>query len=153
MAAIEHHYNTVQLTNQLAIFYNILIGFIYIITPYILGLVIESLFVPDFHWLSKIVVILLGVTFTCGVYFVNHVCVSITFHNDSILKFLLRTLCNSKNLKLDTKLKLENLMVRLIYEFIGFYAMNWFKFTKLAFYQFILTISSAYILVKSSLLK
>ena len=153
MAAIEQHYSTVRLTIQLAIFYNIIIGFIYIIFPYVLGLVIETLFVPDFHWLTKIVIILLGLSFTCGVYFTNHVCVSITAHNDLILKFLLRTLCINKKLKLAVKLKLENLMVRLIYEFIGFYAMNWFKFTKLAFYQFILTISSAYILVKTNMLK
>ena len=101
MAAIEEHDYTVQLTNQLGIFYNILIGFIYIIFPYILGLVIETLFVPDFHWLIKIVVILLGLTFTCGVYITNHVCASITVHNDLILKFLLRTHCTNKKLKLD----------------------------------------------------
>ena len=151
MAAVEQHYNTVRLTNQLAIFYNIILGFVYIIYPYIIGLLIEILFVPDFHYLAKIVIILLGLSFTSCVYITNHILASITIHNDLILKFLLRTHCTNKKLKLDVKLKLENLMVRLIYEFIGFYAMNWFKFTKRAFYEFILTVSSAYILVKSML--
>ena len=148
MNAIKQHDNTVRLLNQLAILNNLIIGLIYVSYPYSIGLNIELLLIRD-KWIIKSVVVLCLMAFMAGVYILNHICASISIRNVVIQKFLFRTLCNKKNLKLGIKLKLENFLVKLITEFIGFYAMNWFKFTMLAFYRFIFAISSAYILIKN----
>ena len=147
IASIEDHDYTVRLTNQLAILYNTMIGYIYLLLPYVIALFIDLLFVPDFTFIVKVMVfacILGGVT---SIYFVNHISSSITVRNDKLLEYLFRTNCHNTNLNLLTKLKLENFLVELKTGFIGFYCFNWFKFTRLSFFQYTFTITSAYILV------
>ena len=61
--------------------------------------------------------------------------------------------CNHRNRKLQIKLKIDSFIARLNSQFIGFYCFNLFEFTKMAFYQYALTISTCYFLIINFLKK
>ena len=82
----------------------------------------------------------------------NLLCANLTIINKNAPRLLYRVFCNYKFIDLKHRLKIINLLEKLTYDFVGFRCLNLFKFTKLTFYQYFLTIISAYILV-SKLLK
>lgn len=147
MAAIDGHYRTIELTQRLAQLYNYIIGGIYLICPYVVGLGLEPLLRPDFNFFIKLVTIFFFGFALCGLYFVNFLCASITVRNDNVPKHLYKVFSTNRRLNKITRLKLEDFLARLNGEYIGFYCLNLFEFTKLAFFQYGFTVSSAYILV------
>ena len=89
--------------------------------------------IPYFTFIIKVIAFACILGGVAGVYFVNHISASITVRNNDLLEYLFQTNCHNTNLNLRTKLKLENFLVELKTGFIGFYCLNWFKFTKMSF--------------------
>ena len=46
-------------------------------------------------------------------------------------------------------LKIDSFIVRLNEQYVGFHCLNMFKFTKFSFYEYIFSMASAYMLIKS----
>ena len=96
------------------------------------------------------------------IFIINYLSASITTENQSITKYLYKLFKDNNsnqmfqynlsrsNILLDTRLILtiDTFIKRLNDEYICFHCLNSFKFTKLAFYQFLYTFASAYTLVK-----
>ena len=148
---VLNNYNElIDIVQQLSGPYNMIIGGIYCFVPYLIAVSIELvkldnndpilIMIEYLHWLIFILAIITS-------FLVNQLSASITIRNKSIPKHLYPMFFNERNIKLRTKLKIDSFIARLNKQFIGYYCFNLFKFTKLAFYQYALTVSSSYILV------
>ena len=148
---VLNNYNElIDIIQQLSGPYNIIIGLVYCFVPYLIAVSIELVKLDSdhllliateyLHWLIFIFAILTS-------FIINQLSASITVRNKSIPRYLYPMFFNERNVKLRTKLKIDSFIARLNKQFIGYYCFNLFKFTKLAFYQYAVTISSTYILV------
>ena len=149
LKSITSHNNITQLTDRLAEFNNIVVGVIYLIVPYIIVLGINAVFKPGFNAYLKFFSLIIFILAIIAIYQMNLIFASITLSNQNAPKFIYRVLCKFKYIDLRTRLKIEDFLTKLNYEYIGFYCLNMFKFTKMSFYEYILTCSSAYILVSN----
>ena len=140
----------IGVVQQLSGPYNIIIGLVYCIVPYLIVVNVELvklerndllfIFNKYLHWF---------VLFICNVnaFIINQISASITVRNKSIHKYLYPMFINGRNRNLRIKLKFDSFIDRLNNQFIGYYCFNLFEFTKMAFYQYIFTITSTYFLM------
>ena len=131
--------------------YNTCIGLIYCLVPYNLAIIIEimNIDISD-DLLSKLVKVsfyLLFIGVNIALFMINQISASITVRNKSIHKYLYPMFINERKRKLQIKLKIDSFIARLNTQFIGFYCFNLFEFTKMAFYQYSLTVSKSYFLI------
>ena len=152
MASIEAHYKATHLVCLLSKTYNIILGVIYSVTPYIVVLVLKLLSISKTPLYIRIFGLNVFIISFSMIYMFNLLCATVTVKNKNAPRLLYRVFCNYKFIDLKHRLKIINLLEKLTYDFVGFRCLNWFKFTKLAFYQYFLTLTSTYILV-SKLLK
>ena len=147
LKSIASHNNITQLTDRLAEINNIVVGVIHLIVPYIIVLGINAVFKPGFNAYMKFFSLIILILAIIAIYQMNLIFASITLSNQNAPKFIYRVLCKCNYIDLRSRLKIEDFLSKLNYEYIGFYCLNMFKFTKMSFYQYLLTCSSAYILV------
>ena len=99
---------------------------------------------------SKIVelsIIMLLIVSILDAFVINHINASITVRNKSFPRYLYPVFCWKRKTNIRMELKIDSFIDRLNSQFVGFYCFNLFKFTKLAFYQYIFTLSSSYFLI------
>lgn len=152
--AIAAHYETTNLCRLLSHSFNLIVGVIYLTIPYmvVIGLrLMKSTENNDI--ILQIVTIFVFIISCLAIYIVTSLLASITVKNKNAPKFIYRVFCNRRTMNLMHKLKVENFLSKLCSEYIGFYCLNVFKFTKLSFYEYYVTISCTYILVSNILEK
>ena len=134
--------------------YNIVIGLIYCIVPYIITIPTKFFKLPNdtlILVLAKMFAYAICIAAILNAYIINQIAASITVRNKSFHKYLYPMFFGNKSMDLRTKLKMDSFIARLHKQFIGYECFNLFKFTKLSFYQYILTIVSTYILISNVL--
>ena len=130
--------------------YNVIIGLVYCLFPYIIALLLELMKINRNDMLSKLLKIVFIISFIITiviVFYMNQLSASITVRNKSIHKYLYPMFFSNMKIKIRTKLTIDSFIARLNTQFIGFYCFNLFKFTKMAFYQYALSVSTCYILI------
>ena len=152
---VLHSYNElIGVVQQLSGYYNMVIGLVYCIVPYIIALCLELTKI-DRHdllfTLLKRAFLGLFIITNVNAFIINQISASITVRNKSIHKYLYPMFCSNRKTRIHTKLKIDSFIARLNTQFIGFYCFNLFKFTKMAFYQYAFTVSTSYFLIKSFL--
>ena len=145
--SIKQHDITTRLLNELGDMYSTILFVFYLMWPYTLGALIKLFFVPGLNKYVKISIVLIVVCFTISIYYFNYICASITVRNKNAPKYLYSNFIRSNKIKISIMMKIEAFLLKLITDFIGIYCLNMFKFTKLSFYQYFMTISTAYILI------
>ena len=143
---IDHH-NLVVITQQFSYLMNSIIGLIHSIIPYIMVLVIKIIMLPTIPGYLKYYFIVLIITYIAFIYSLNLLCASVTVRNKNAPKQFYRVFSSYKFIDLKTRLKIISMLEKLTSVFIGFYCFNMYKFTKISFYTYFITITSAYILV------
>ena len=144
--SIEEHEQTTQLLNKLGDIYSTILFVFYLMGPYSLSALIKLFLVPNLNKYVKLSIIFMVVIMTILIYFFNYICASITVRNKNAPKYLYSNFIRSNKMRIKFKMKIEAFLLKLITDFIGIYCLNMFKFTKLSFYQYFMTLSSAYIL-------
>ena len=145
--SIEEHDKTTRLLNELGDMYSRILFVFYMMWPYTLSANIKLFLVPSLNKFFKMSIIFLVVTMTILIYFFNYICASITVRNKNAPTYLYSKFIRSNKMRISIMMKIEAFLLRLITDFIGIYCLNMFKFTKLSFYQYFMTITSAYILI------
>ena len=144
---IESYNELISDCQQLSGPYNLIIGLVYILGPYIIAIFFELMKIERNDWLFKCVkfaCIIIFIMITINAFIINQISASITVRNKSIHKYLYIIFCSKRIIKFRTKLTIDSFIARLNTQFIGFYCFNLFKFTKMAFYQFALSITTCY---------
>ena len=130
--------------------YNMMIGLVYCLIPYVIALQVELMKIDRNDLLFKtlkIAFIIFFIITNVDAFIINRLSASITVRNKSIHKYLYPMFCSKRIIKIRTKLTIDSFIARLNTQFIGFYCFNLFKFTKMAFYQYAFTISTCYFLI------
>ena len=147
---------------------NFVIGMVYLITPSIATFSINIIKFQDYsigEFISEIaltIVIFFGVLY---VFLLNSTCAIITDMNKSISKTLYSIFIDNnlnralfhkridlgfKSTSLTAvwmKIKIDSFIARIDEQYIGFYCFNMFKFTKLAYFQYMTGLVTSYILI------
>ena len=147
---LQSYNELIDVVQQLSGPYNMIIGLVYCLLPYIISINIELMKIEQDDLLLKwfrMAFLLLFIITNIAIFIINQICASITVRNKSIHNFLYPMFINGRNRKLQIKLKIDSFIDRLNNQFIGFYCFNLFKFTKMAFYQYAFTVSSCNILI------
>ena len=143
---LQSYDQLIGVVQQLSGQYNMIIGLVYCLLPYFISLNIELMRINRddllFKWLRGACLVLF-VSSNIAIFMINQISASITVRNKSIHKYLYPMFCNGRN----RKLKIDSFIARLNTQFIGFYCFNLFQFTKLVFYQYVLSVSSSYFLI------
>ena len=132
--------------------FNLIIGITYCVCPYLIAINIELLNIDRNDFLFIILqkafwLLLIGANIDAFV--INQISASISVRNKLFPRYLYPVFCWKRNISIRMVLKIDSFINRLNEQFVGFYCFNWFKFTKMAFYQYALTISSSYILISN----
>ena len=147
---IESYDQLIGDCQQLSGPYNMFIGLVYCQLPYIIAFEVELMKINrnDLTFkLLKFVFIVLFILMNVIAFIINQLSASITVRNKSIHKYLYPMFCSKRIIRIRTKLTIDSFIARLNNQFIGFYCFNLFKFTKMAFYQYALTVSTSYFLI------
>ena len=153
---LRNYNDLIKDIEQLSGPYNMIIGLVYCFVPYLIAINVELIKINRNDILFKItkqLMLFLFIVANVNAFMINQLSASITVRNKSIHKYLYPMFCNHRNRKLQIKLKIDSFIARLNSQFIGFYCFNLFKFTKMAFYQYALTISTCYFLIINFLKK
>ena len=130
--------------------YNMIIGLVHCLLPYFISINVELMKIKQddilFKWFKGAFLILFIIS-NIVIFMINQISASITVRNKSIHKYLYPMFISGRKRKLETKLKYDVFIDRLNTQFIGFYCFNLFEFTKLAYYQYALSVSSTYCLI------
>ena len=140
----------IGVVKQLSGPYNMIIGLVYCLVPYLIAIELEVAKIERDDLLfkiSKVAFLLLFIAGNVNAFIINQISASITVRNKSIPRYLYPIFCCRREIRIQTKLKIDSFIDRLNNEFIGFYCFNLFKFTKMAFYQYAFTISTCYFLI------
>ena len=136
--------------------YNMVIGLVYCFLPFVISINIEVLRIKR----NDLLFICLRMTFlslfistNIYVFIINQISASITVRNKPIPRHLYPMFFNGRQRKLEIKVKFDSFIARLNNQFIGYYCLNLFKFTKMVYYQYVLSVSSSYILITDILKK
>ena len=151
---LESYDESIGVVKQLSGPYNMIIGLVYCLVPYLLAIELEVAKIESDELLVnifKLVYFLLFIGGNINAFIINQISASITVRNKSIPRYLYPIFCSQSKIRIRTKLKIESFIDRLNTQFIGFYCFNLFKFTKMAFYQYAITISTSYFLITSIL--
>ena len=127
-----------------------IIGISYCIIPYVISVTTQFVKTSqenELNTMFRLVIIMLNLIVIANAYIINNITASITVRNKTIAKHLYPIFSEQRKLKRSIKLKIDSWIARLNEEFIGFYYFNFSQFTKLAFYQYILVVSTCYMLV------
>ena len=130
--------------------YNMIIGIVYILAPYFISINIELMRIERNDFLFKCLKLAFLALFLASnicIFIINQISASITVRNKSIRKYLYPIFFSGRKRKLQIKLKFDSFIARLNTQFIGFYCFNLFEFTKLVYYQYVLSVSSCYFLI------
>ena len=157
---LQSYNDLIGVVTDLSDLFNKFIGLVYCIVPYILSLFVELMQIDRDEILFKILKIIFFFLFietNLTVFMINQLSASITVRNKSIHKYLYPMFCNEPKIKLKiktslktklrTKLAIDSFIARLNTQFIGFYCFNLFKFTKMTYYQYALSVSTCYFLI------
>ena len=153
---LESYNELIGVVQQLSGPYNMIIGLVYCLVPYIISISLEVTIIDRDDLLFIIINYIFWLTFlmaNLNAFIINQLSASITVRNKSIHKYLYPMFINGRNRNLRIKLKFDSFIARLNTQFIGFYCFNLFKFIKMAFYQYSFTISSCYFLISNFLTK
>ena len=151
---LECYNELIKDCSQLSGPYNLVIGLVYCLAPYILATFVELMkikrndFIFQFFKMTYLFLFILtnSITFT-----INQLSASITVRNKSIHKYLYPMFYSERIIRIRTKLAIDSFIARLNTQFIGFYCFNLFKFTKMAFYQYAFSVSTCYFLITNIL--
>ena len=153
LSHILNEYNQVTITiKKMSKPYNMIIGLLYGIFPFFLAIIIETMRIDDddsIHTFIKIVAIIIFMVSNLNIFIINQISDSLTVRNKLIHKYLYPIFFNERSADLKLKLKIDSFIARLHSQNIGFYCFNWFKFTKMAFYEFALTVMYCYCLLSN----
>ena len=139
-----NHHNIVVITQQFSYMMNPIIGIVYSIIPYIMALVIKIILIPNVPWYVKYFAMIVLLFYILFIYSLNLLCASVTVRNKHAPKQLFRLFTCYKFIDLKTRLKIINILETLTSVFIGFYCFNMYKFTKISFFTYFITITSPY---------
>lgn len=140
----------------LSLTYNLYIGLIYVIMPYVITIDIKLIVLlndnvmidnPIVHFIMNLISLALLAAAFINIYLVNYISASITIRNNTLVKYLYPLFNGNHSTNLKLKLKIDSFIARLNKQYIGFRCFNLFKFTKLVFYEYWLGLSSSYILI------
>ena len=141
-----------QLYNQLVVdikicrrLFDPIIGIIYLTFPFFIGFLSQAIL--DGHWLAR-VTCAISLLFGCTAnYIMYNMVSSICTMNKVILKLLIPIQFDKRHKTRQMTLKIDSFIARMNEEFVGFYCLYAIKFTRMSFYQYILGISTTYLLV------
>ena len=151
---LKSYNEVIAVIQQLSGLYNIIIGLVYCIVPYIMAINIEIINIKrkDLIFKSlKMLYLFIFILLNIAIFIINQISASITVRNKSIHKYLYPIFIRERKTRIRTKLSIDSFIARLNTQFIGFYCFNLFKFTKMAFYQYAFTVSISYFLIKNIL--
>ena len=147
---LQSYHQLIGCVQQLSGPYNMVIGLVYCFFPYIISINIELMRIKRndllFKWL-RIAFLVLFIIQNIALFIINQISASITIRNKSIPRHLYPMFFNGRQRKLQIKLKIDSFIARLNTQFIGYYCFNLFKFTKMVYYQYVLSVSSCYFLI------
>ena len=149
---IRNHSRLTRLCKSLSNLNNIALGLVYMLLPYMSVLSIECLkYETDgyFDLLAKILFLFSFTLVNLCAYLINQSAASISVRSKVFPKLCYKVFqkSNNRSYSLRFKLKVEEFIARLNKEFIGYRCFNLFKFTKLAFFKYVLSIGVTYVLV------
>ena len=140
------------MVKQLSGPFDMMIGIINCFCPYLIAISIELLKIRGNDIASKIAeifFIFLLIVSIVDVFVINQISASITVRNKLFPRYLYPVFFWKRKTNIRMELKIDSFISRLNSQYIGFYSFSWFKFTKLAFYQYAFTVSSSYILISN----
>ena len=147
---MESYDDLISVVNGLNGPFNIIIGLVYCVIPYLIAISVEGIKLDRdelvFKILNKIFLLLFLIS-NLNAFLINQVSASISVRNKSLPRYLYPIFSSGRNTNKRLKLKIDSFIARLNSQFIGFYCFNLFKFTKMAFYQYAFSISSCYFLL------
>ena len=146
----------IGVVQQLSGPYNMIIGLVYCLVPYVIALNLELTKIDrdDLLFNSlKSTFLFLFIVANVNAFIINQLSASITVRNKSITRHLYPMFYSKKKTKFRMKLEIESFIARLNTEYIGYYCFNLFKFTKMAFYQYSFSVSTCYFLIAKVSLK
>ena len=149
MDAITSHHLTTDLIHKLSYAFNIIIGTVYLMMPYILVLMLKAQSIPDTPFYIRTIIIGFFITSLNIVHIFNILCASLTIKNNRAPLQLYRVFCNYKYIDLKIRLKILLILEKLTGDFVGFYCLHLYQFTKITYYRYYITIITAYILVSN----
>ena len=152
MNAIAAHHSTTDLIHKLSYAYNIIIGTLYMIVPYVLVLMLKAQLTPGLPLYIRAIIIAMFIITSIIIHLFNILCASVTVKNNRAPLQLYRVYCSYKYINLQFRLKILLILEKLTGDFVGFYCLNLYKFTKITYYTYFITLFTTYILV-SKLLK
>ena len=147
---IESYDQLISDCKQLSGPYNMIIGLVYCIVPYIIANFVELIKIERNDLLFqfvKTIFFLIFILTNINAFIINQLSASITVRNKSIHKYLYPMFCSKMKIRIRTKLTIDSFIARLNTQFIGFYCFNLFPFTKRVFYEYALIVSTCYILI------
>ena len=147
---IESYDELISDCQQLSGTYNVIIGLVYCLVPYVIALFFEMMKIERNDLLFKLLkngFIIAFIITNINAFIINQLSASITVRNKSIHKYLYPMFFSNMKIRIRTKLTIDSFIARLNTQFIGFYCFNLFKFTKKAFYEYALIVSTCYFLI------
>ena len=153
---LQSYDQLIDVIQQLSGPYNMSVGLVYCLVPYFISIIIELMRIKRndllFIWL-RMAFLALFIATNITVFIINQISASITVRNKPIPRHLYPMFFNGRQRKLEIKVKFDSFIARLNNQFIGYYCLNLFKFTKMVYYQYVLSVSSSYILITDILKK
>ena len=149
---VESYDQLISDCQQLSPTYNVIIGLVYCLVPYIISIFVELMKIDRNDLLFKLLKICFIIFFmisNINAFIMNQLSASITVRNKSIHKYLYPMFFSNMKIRIRTKLTIDSFIARLNNQFIGFYCFNLFQFTKKAFYEYAIVISTCYFLIKN----
>ena len=150
--ALDSYEKLIEDVGRLSGPYNMIIGLTYCIVPYLIAINVQLLKIKRDDLLFRILknaFLLLFFGAILDTFLINQISASITVRNKSIPRYLYPMFCSQRNRRTRMKLKVDSFVAQLNSQFVGFYCFNLFEFTKMAFYQYAITISSSYFLLSN----
>ena len=147
---LENYNEAIAIVQNLSGPYNMIIGLVYCLVPYIIAISLELTKIDRDDLLFQLLKLAFLTTFiltNVNAFIINQISASITVRNKSIPRYLYPVFARRGNARIRMKLELESFIARLNTEYIGYYCLNLFKFTKMAFYQYAFSVSTCYFLI------
>ena len=143
---VNYLYN--QLVGDIKIvrrYFDPLIGILYLTCPFAIAFAFQL--VLDGNWLGKVLGLVSGFIGFSTNYLIYYMASSICLMNDIIANLLYPIQFDKRFKSRRMKLKIDSLIARLNEEFVGFDCLYAIKFNRMSFYQYILGLTSTYLLV------
>ena len=140
----------IAIVKQLSGPYNMIIGLVYCLVPYIIAISLQLTKIDRDDLLFNSLKLTFFVIFliaNVNAFIINQISASITVRNKPIPRYLYPLFIKRGNARIRMKLEIETFIARLNTEYIGYYCLNLFKFTKMAFYQYSFSVSTCYFLI------